>query len=92
MSVDTVNYALTTVRRSIIDHPDNYSVEGRMELLAMCACMRDYLMQEDIAGFDRYVDSRLAKEPDAMSFLLEELFNTLGIEMRGELEIILDAA
>lgn len=78
MSVDTVNYALTRVRMRIERNPNNFSAEGLRKLLAICGCMRDYLMQEDIAGFDDYVDSRLASEPDAMDFILEDLFDELG--------------
>jgi hypothetical protein len=58
--------------------PEHYSPEGQRKLLAMCECMRDYLMKEDVPGFNAYVDSVLAREPDAACFLLEELFEELG--------------
>lgn len=78
MSVDTVNYALSRVRMRIERNPENFSSEGQRRLLAMCGCMRDYLMQEDVDGFNNYIDARLASEPDAMDFILEDLFDELG--------------
>jgi hypothetical protein len=78
MSVDTVNQALTAVRLSIAYNPDAFSPQGKEKLLFMAGSMRYYLMREDISGFDQYVDNALGSEPDAMSFLLDELFTTLG--------------
>jgi hypothetical protein len=78
MSVDTVNYALTNVRLRFLRNPENFSPEGQRKLLAMCDYMRDCLMQEDVQGFNQYVSSILAREPDAADFLLEELFYELG--------------
>jgi len=49
--------------------------------------MRDELMREDIAGFDKYVDGILAREPDAADCVLEELFANLEIRTREELTI-----
>jgi len=83
MSVDTVNYALTCVRARIQRYPDHYSEEGRNLLIAMCDVMRMHLMQEDIAQFDQYVDHILGRDPDAASFILEELFEELGFGPDG---------
>lgn len=85
MSVDTVNFALTRVTRSIHNNPHNFSREGQRKLLAIADCMRDSLMREDIAGFDAYVDDVLRREPDAADFLLEDLFDELKITDREEL-------
>jgi hypothetical protein len=87
MSVDTVNYALTKVRRAIQDIPDCFTEAGHNLLIAVCGCMREELMREDIAGFDKYVDSILAREPDAADYVLEELFAHLEIRTREELTI-----
>ena len=91
MSVDTVNVALSTVRRSILEHPDNFSEGGYRKLLAICECMRDCLMKDYVDDFNRYVDGLLGREPDAADFILEELFNTLGITVREELSALLVA-
>lgn len=78
MSVDTVNFALTKVRMRFERNPENFSPEGQRKLLAICECMRDRLMREDVEGFNAYVNSILAREPDAADFILEELFSELG--------------
>ena len=78
MSVDTVNSALTNVRLRLFKYPYTHSPEGFRKLLAMCEVMRSYLMQEDVASFDGYIDLRLRSDPDAMSYLLDELFEELG--------------
>lgn len=78
MSVDTVNYALTRVRRRFETNPENFSEAGLRRILGICAVLRDDLMREDILWFDQHVDDYLAREPDAMSFILEELFDELG--------------
>jgi hypothetical protein len=54
-----------------------------------------YLMAEDVQGFDRYINEVLGREPDAADFLLEELFNELGLGPNGireDLDKILLAA
>lgn len=89
MSVDTVNYALTDVTRRIRNNPNNFSESGQQTLLAIADCMRGYLMSEDVNGFNRYVDSVLAREPDAADYILEDLFDALGITIREELSDIL---
>lgn len=91
MSVDSVNYALTKVRLSILQHPDAYSPDGQRKLLAMCDVMREYLMQEDAASFNGYINLRLASDPDATDFLLDALFDQLGLGDNGVRED-LDAA
>lgn len=78
MSVDTVNYALTRVRLRIERNPNNFSPEGQRKLLGICECMRANLMAEDIKAFNDFVDQMLAAEPDAMDFILEDLFAELG--------------
>lgn len=83
MSVDTVNSALTNVRLRILKYPESYSPDGYRKLLAMCGVMRDYLMQEDVASFNGYIDLRLPESDDAMSFLLGELFEELGFGDNG---------
>jgi len=85
MSVDTVNYALTDVTQRIRNNPGSYSPEGHRKLLAIADCMRSYLIVEDITGFDNYVDSLLAREPDAADYILEDLFEELNITVREEL-------
>lgn len=78
MSVDSVNYALTRVRLRIERNPNNFSPEGQRKLLAICAVLRDDLMAENILWFDQHVNDYLAREPDAMDFILEDLFAELG--------------
>jgi hypothetical protein len=92
MSVDTVNVALSTVRRSILEHPENFSERGRRLLLAICENMRDSLMKGYIDDFNRYVDGLLGCEPDAADYVLEELFDALGITDRQELCALLVAS
>lgn len=91
MSVDTVNIALSKVRRGILEHPDNFSEGGYRKLLAICESMRDCLMGGYIDDFNRYVDGVLGREPDAADYILEELFNGLGITDREELSAMLVA-
>ena len=79
MSVDTVNEALTAVRlRIAADQSNSFSREAKDLLLAMCSIMRDDLMKERINSFDLYIDSILARYPDAAAYLLDELFAELG--------------
>jgi hypothetical protein len=85
MSVDTVIYAITRQRIRFTNSPESFSPEGQRKVLAILDCMRDPLLKEDIAGFDNYVDSLLAREPDAADFVLEELFEQLNIKDREEL-------
>jgi hypothetical protein len=85
MSVDTVNFALTSVRLRILKYPEHYSPDGQRKLLTMCDVMRAQLMSEDIKGFDDYIDMKLACEPDATDYLLENLFEELNITAREEL-------
>lgn len=92
MSVDTVNYALSDVTRRIRNNPNNFSEEGQRKLLGICECMRSYLMAEDAAGFNNYIDSVLAREPDAADYVLEDLFEELNITVREELTVKLEEA
>jgi hypothetical protein len=95
MSVDTVNYAVTNVRLRILKDPTSYSLDGARKLLSILDVMRMYLMAEDVQGFDRYINEVLGREPDAADFLLEELFNELGLGPNGireDLDKILLAA
>lgn len=77
MSVDTVNFALTRVTRRIREHRESFSNPAL--LLGACACMRDYLMNEQAEELENYIDSFLARHPDAANYLLEDLFEELGI-------------
>jgi hypothetical protein len=86
MSVDTVNTALTNVRLRIERTPQNFSSIGHSTLLSMCGVMRDFLMKEDIDGFTRYTQARLASAPDATDYLLEELFGELKCVIWEDLE------
>jgi len=81
MSVDTVNYALTKVRRQLERYPEFFTPEGLRSMVAMCECMRDSLMKEDIAGFDSYVDGILARHPDSADYILEALFDELDFPL-----------
>jgi len=94
MSVDTVNYALTSVRISIERNPSNFSPESQRKLLGICAVLRDDLMKEDVLWFDQHVNDYLAREPDAMDFILDELFGELGFPdgYREQLTAVLLAA
>ena len=92
MSVDTVNYALTDVTRRIRNNPNNFSEQGQRLLLAICDSMRDSLMGGYIDDFNRYVDGVLAREPDAADYVLEDLFEELGITTREELSAKLEEA
>lgn len=92
MSVDTVNYALSDVTRRIRNNPNNFSEEGQRKLLGICECMRSYLMCEDAVGFNNYIDSVLAREPDAADYVLEDLFDELNIAVREELTAKLEEA
>lgn len=86
MSVDTVNYALSKVTRWIReDQSEAFSPDGKARLLAIADCMRSYLMTEDIENFNWYVDQCLAKHPDTMDFLMEELFDQLMLKDREAL-------
>ena len=89
MSVDTVNEAVTRVRLRFNKYPDQFSSHGLCKLLAMCNILRDRLMAEDPAGFEFYIDSILAREPDAADFLLDALFEELNITDRDQLAVVL---
>jgi len=54
--------------------------------------MRSYLMCEDAVGFNNYIDSVLAREPDAADYVLEDLFDDLNITVREELTAKLEEA
>ena len=86
MSVDTVLYALTTVTQRIrSDNSNAFSVDSKRRVLDVADCMRSYLIVEDIKGFDWYIDTNLARNPDLADFLVGELFEELGIGIREEL-------
>lgn len=78
MSVDTVNYALTKVRLSIIEDPISGSDEEWRDLLAICTVLRDDLMREDIDAFNAHFNRYMAVEPDRACFIMEKLFGELG--------------
>lgn len=89
MTTDVVNEAVTRVRLNIIKFADSFSREAYIELRNSCEMMRYYLMQQDVAGFDDYVDRLLADKPDRAGYILEEVFEHLGIEDRQELSVLL---
>lgn len=82
MSVDTVNEALTKVRRFIETKcKECYSEEGYANRLAICNMMRSYLMDCDIEGFVAYTQRQLGRTPDTMQDVLQQLFaEVLGDE------------
>ena len=92
MSVDTVIHSITSLRQWVIQHPENFHTDDQRRLLLVLDCMRDPLMKENIAEFDRYVDSLLARQPDTADFVLEEMFEHLNIGTRDELTAVLVAA
>ena len=82
MSTDSVNEALTKVRRFIETKcKEFYSEEGYANRLAICNMMRSYLMDEDVEGFIAYTQRQLGRTPDTMQDVLEQLFaEVLGNE------------
>lgn len=86
---DVVNEQLTAARLFFQAHPDMFSERGREVIEAICGTVRMYLMKEDVSCASNYIDDVLAREPDAASFLLEELFARLGVEDREMFEDIL---
>lgn len=92
MSVDTVIHSISSLRRRFEqDDSNSFSPEGKQRVLLSLDCMRDPLMAEDIAGFDRYVDNLMRRDVDVADFILEELFDHLGITFRVELTAVLQA-
>lgn len=81
MSTDTINEALTTVRRRVETNKGLFGLHETSNVLTVFEVMRDFLMKEDIAGFEKYVEHKLRISPDTMDFILEELFSELGIDM-----------
>jgi len=90
MSVDAVIFGIRQIRTLFLDNQWNFSREGTLDILAALDCMREPLMKEDIAGFDQYVNAMLSRSPDMADFILEELFDYLGIRDRDELTLILN--
>lgn len=92
MSVDTVIHIISSLRRRVEqDDSNSFSPEGKQRVLLSLDCMRDPLMAEDIAGFDQYVDNLMRRDVDVADFILEEVFNELGIETRDQLTAVLQA-
>ena len=91
MSVDTVIHSISRLHRRFTEHPESFSPAGRSLVLAVLGCMRDPLMKEDVEGFNSYIDGLLGREPDMADFILDELFEHLGIHDRDQLSAILAA-
>jgi hypothetical protein len=90
MSVDTVIHSISNLRRRFEqDDSNSFSPEGKQKVLISLDCMRDPLMKDDIPGFDQYVDSLMRCDVDLADFILEELFNHLGITFRVQLTVVL---
>jgi hypothetical protein len=84
MSVEAVSYALTRVRLRVSnDRTNAYSPEGKAKLIFMAGCMRMYLLKNRVEEFDTYVDNALGSDPDAMDYILDELFGELGFGDNG---------
>lgn len=89
MSTDVVNEALTTVRLQIINSRESFSADAYVNLCNSCQYLRYHLMECDVVAFNNYVDRLLAEHPDRADFLLEALFDELGIETRDQLSELL---
>jgi hypothetical protein len=101
MSVDTVNQALTAVRLRIgNDQTNAFSPEGKRKLVDICGIWRYWLMMNNpntevvLADFNTVVDNYLRNEPDATTYLLDELFEELGFPegVREQLDAALAVA
>lgn len=77
MSVDTVNEALTKVRRSYLGREDLWGVDGVRKLTNLCDLMRDRLMADDEQGFIDLTQRLLGQHPDSMMEVLNSLFAEL---------------
>ena len=74
MSVDSVNQALTKVRRSFIGQEDLWGDDGVARLTSICETMRSYLMADDTEGFIDATQRMLGQYPDGMGEVLNQLF------------------
>ena len=74
MSVDTVNYALTSVTQRIRTNPNNFSEEGLHKLLMISECMRANLMAEDVKAFNDFVLSQALVPPKVLRKAVMEEF------------------
>lgn len=88
MDVDTILYGLTRVERHCHGTVSS-DVARRMKLSLSIDVMRDHLRREDAAGFNAYVDDLLAHAPDRADFLLDALYEQLGITDRAQLSALL---
>lgn len=77
MSVDTVNEALTRIRRSFIGQEDLWGKDGVERLTSICEVMRSYLLQDDTEGFIAATQRMLGNNPDGMGEILNMLFADL---------------
>lgn len=77
MSVDTVNQALTCVRHNLQCNWASFSEAGFHKMMNILDVQRAMLMEEDAQGFIRYTQERLGADPDAVGFILEQLFEQL---------------
>lgn len=97
MSVDTVIGGLSqlaeTIRRQRATVSGGmFDAEQASDVLAYIEHMRAPLMRDNIPEFNRIVDRLLARMPDTADFILEDLFERLGIKTRDELSAVLAAS
>lgn len=91
MSTDTVLYALTTVQQRV-NVSDDFDAGQKWDLRLSIDCCRSALLNESVEYFQNVVDQGLARYPDRYDFILEELFEQLGITNRDQLTALLTAA
>lgn len=94
MSVDTILYALTEVEHHYTVRFINSSLtfDQRHALSINISILRDYLKADDADGFDGYINSLLAHYPDRADFLLDALYDELGITEREQLSTLVRAS
>jgi hypothetical protein len=97
MSVDTVIGGLSqlaeTIRRQRATVSGGmFDVEQASDVLAYIETLRAPLMRDNVVEFNRVVDRLLARNPDTADFIMEDLFERLGINTREELSEVLAKA
>lgn len=85
MSTDSILYAVTSFQRRAA-FSEALDTDQKSEVIVATDIMRDFLKREDAEGFSSYIDSGLARWPDRFDFILDGLFDELGITDREELE------
>lgn len=97
MSVDTVigglsQLAETIKRQRATVSGGSFDADTAADLLAYIETLRAPLMRDNIPEFNRVVDRLLARMPDTADFILEDLFERLGINNREALSATLASA